>query len=61
MTDKKHDFYQKLRQKVVKWAESREAEEHPWSKYILWAPDLFYTGVETCVQTASSASPNVSN
>ena len=42
MTDKKQDFYQKLRQRIKKWAESREAEEHPWSKYILWAPDLFY-------------------
>lgn len=42
MTLDKKDFYHKIRQKIVKWSQSQQASEHPWSKYILWAPDLFY-------------------
>lgn len=42
MPEEKQDFYKKIRQKIVKWSKSRQAEEHPWTRYILWAPDLFY-------------------
>lgn len=41
MADKESDFYQKLRKKIAAWLEG-EGEEHQWSKYIMWAPDLFY-------------------
>lgn len=42
MSEQKQDFYQKLRKKIVNWAESKQGAEHKWSKYIIWAPDLFY-------------------
>jgi len=42
MSEQKQDFYQKLRKKVVNWAESKEGAKNKWSKYIIWAPDLFY-------------------
>lgn len=42
MAKDQKDFYKRLREKIVKWSQTREAEDHPWSKYILWAPDLFY-------------------
>lgn len=41
MADKEADFYHKLRKKIASWLE-REGENNQWSKYIMWAPDLFY-------------------
>ena len=42
MAEKEQDFYHKIRTKVVNWAESKEGENSQWTRYIIWAPDLFY-------------------
>lgn len=42
MNDKESAFYKKLRKKIADWIDSKEGETNQWSKYILWAPDLFY-------------------
>jgi len=36
------DFYQSLRAKVKKWAETNEGKENKWLSFILIAPDLFH-------------------
>ncbi len=40
--EKKEDFYHKLRAKITKWLQKEEGASNEWSKYIMWAPDLFY-------------------
>ena len=42
MSDKESDFYKKIRKKVMTWVEGKEGSSNQWSKYIIWAPDLFY-------------------
>ena len=43
MAEKKHDdFYQNLRNKIEKWAETKEGRENKWIGYILMAPDIFH-------------------
>lgn len=42
MAEKEADFYHKLRKKISSWLESKEGHSYQWSKYIIWAPDLFY-------------------
>lgn len=41
-TPDKADFYHKLRNKITTWLEKEEGASNEWSKYIMWAPDLFY-------------------
>ena len=36
------DFYQKLRTKIHKWADSKEGRKSKWIEYLLLAPDLFH-------------------
>ena len=42
MSDKESNFYKKLRSKIETWLEGKEGSSNQWSKYIMWAPDLFY-------------------
>jgi len=42
MTDQKGDFYQQLRVKIHKWAESKAGKSNKWTEYILIAPDFFH-------------------
>jgi uncharacterized membrane protein YkvA (DUF1232 family) len=35
------EFYQKLRKKITDWL-AKDGTSNQWSKYIIWAPDLFY-------------------
>ena len=39
---KEADFYRKLRAKLHTWLSSKEGKGNEWSKYLIWAPDLFY-------------------
>ena len=41
MADKESEFYKKLRKKIKNWLE-KDGASNQWSKYIMWAPDLFY-------------------
>ena len=41
MADKESEFYLKLRKKITNWLDN-DGASHQWSKYIMWAPDLFY-------------------
>jgi len=40
--NKEGDFYHRLRGKIKKWLDN-EGQSNEWAKYIMWAPDLFYT------------------
>lgn len=42
MAEKEHNYYLKLRTKMQKWLKGKEGEQHQWSQYLLWAPDMFY-------------------
>jgi len=42
MKDRNNAFYIKLREKIVKWAETRGFKEKKVFKYIISAPDFFY-------------------
>lgn len=42
MQAKEQDFYQKLRDKMRHWLNSKAAKVSRWSEYLLWAPDLFH-------------------
>ncbi|RPI02257.1 MAG: DUF1232 domain-containing protein [Calditrichaeota bacterium] len=42
MAEKEAGYYQKLRNKIILWLDGPQGNKSPWSKYILWAPDLFY-------------------
>ncbi|MGI5879045.1 MAG: YkvA family protein [Syntrophomonadaceae bacterium] len=42
MHDQHMDFYQGLRNRVVQWANSGEAQDNKWTEYILIVPDLFH-------------------
>jgi uncharacterized membrane protein YkvA (DUF1232 family) len=42
MNEKQADFYKSLRKKILKWMDTKQARSHKWSKYIIWAPDLFH-------------------
>jgi uncharacterized membrane protein YkvA (DUF1232 family) len=39
---KNDDFYQKLRTKLKKWAQSGDGKTNKWAEYIMFAPDLFH-------------------
>ena len=41
MADKEAHFYQKLRKRITTWL-NKDGAENKWSKYIMWAPDMFY-------------------
>lgn len=42
MNKKEEDFYKNLRIKINKWLDEKVGRNHPWSEYILLAPDLFH-------------------
>ncbi len=42
MSEREEKYYFKLRKKMKKWLEGSEGSSNKWSKYLLWAPDLFY-------------------
>jgi len=42
MSEREEKFYFKLRTKMKKWLQGSEGSANKWSKYLLWAPDLFY-------------------
>ncbi len=42
MSDKESSFYLKLRTRLMKWLGSKEGQANQWSRYLIWAPDLFY-------------------
>lgn len=37
-----HDFYQKLRDDIRQWLQTKTGKSSKWSEYILLAPDLFH-------------------
>ncbi len=39
---KNQDFYRKLREKILTWAQSQEGMSHQWADILLLAPDIFY-------------------
>ncbi len=40
--NKEAGFYKKLRNKLQAWLDSKDGQNNEWSKYLIWAPDLFY-------------------
>ena len=40
--DNYHDYYQKLRKRIQKWAGKKEADTYQWAQYILLVPDFFH-------------------
>ncbi len=42
MTPKNQDFYQELRVKIKRWAQTDEGKTNQWAEYLLFAPDLFH-------------------
>ncbi len=59
LQEKKADFYQKLRTKISKWLQKEDGASNKWSRYIMWAPDLFYLlwklSMDPAVPTAERA------
>jgi len=41
-TEENADFYQLLRERFRKWAESGDGEKNEWAEYLLVAPDIFH-------------------
>ena len=42
MSDRNHDFYQRLRGQIRDWLDSETGKSNQWSEYLLVAPDLFH-------------------
>ncbi len=42
LTDYKKDFYQRLRNNISTWTNSKKGKVHRWTKYLMVAPDLFH-------------------
>ncbi len=42
MTQENQDFYQELRVKIKRWAQTDEGKTNQWTEYLLFAPDLFH-------------------
>lgn len=42
MKPEEQDFYKKLRQRIKKWSTEDEGRYHPWTKWLLVAPDFFH-------------------
>ncbi len=42
MSDRNHDFYQRLRGQIRDWLDSETGKTNQWSEYLLLAPDLFH-------------------
>lgn len=37
-----HDFYQKIRNDIREWLQTKTGKDSKWSEYLLLAPDLFH-------------------
>ena len=42
MENYKKDFYQKLRNDISNWANSKKGKNYRWTKYLMVAPDIFH-------------------
>ena len=42
MNPQNQDFYQELRVKIKRWAQTDEGKTNQWAEYLLFAPDLFH-------------------
>ncbi|MFC1493358.1 YkvA family protein [candidate division KSB1 bacterium] len=40
--ENREEFYLRLREKVKKWLDSKEAKDHRWADILMLAPDMFY-------------------
>ena len=41
-TDKRQDFYQKIRKQIQEWGATEKGQSYKWGRWILLAPDLFH-------------------
>jgi uncharacterized membrane protein YkvA (DUF1232 family) len=58
-SEKKQDFYQKLRRKIKAWSEKEENRSYHWAKWILLAPDLFHLLIRLVADSAVPLSEKV--
>ncbi|MBN1154972.1 DUF1232 domain-containing protein [candidate division KSB1 bacterium] len=49
MNNQYDDFYTRLREKIRKWAESKQGHDYKWSEYILLAPDLVHLMIKLLI------------
>lgn len=42
MNPEEQDFYQKLRSRIKRWSAENKDQNHPWTKWLLLAPDFFH-------------------
>ena len=49
------DFYNKLRAKLVQFMDSKKGENNKFTKYLLFAPDLFHLLVKTMMDSSVDA------